>query len=76
MDITAVLKAFLYRLRQVEPDARRIRAFAHFLRKNPDYQPPEVEQIQALPDWTARFGGLRLKVHPDLSSAQTREALA
>lgn len=76
MDITAVLKAFLYRLRQVEPDARRIRAFAHFLRKNPDYQPPEVEQIQALPDWTARFAGLRLKVHPDLSCAQTREALA
>lgn len=76
MDITAVLKAFLYRLRQVEPDARRIRAFAHFLRKNPDYQPPEVEDIQALPDWSARFAGLRLKGHPDLSSSQTREALA
>lgn len=76
MDITAVLKAFLYRLRQVEPDARRIRAFAHFLRKNPDYQPPEVEEIQTLPDWSSRFAGLRLKVHPDLSCAQTREALA
>ncbi|MEO6321935.1 MAG: hypothetical protein ABIR56_14710 [Polaromonas sp.] len=36
MDITAVLKAYLYRLRQVEPNARRIRAFAHFLRKHPD----------------------------------------
>lgn len=76
MDITAVLKAFLYRLRQVEPDARRIRAFAHFLRKNPDYHPPNVEEIHELPSWSSRFAGLRIKVHPDLSSSQTREALA
>nr|WP_294863799.1 hypothetical protein [uncultured Pseudogulbenkiania sp.] len=74
LDITAVLKAFLYRLRQVEPEARRLRAFAHFLRKNPDYQLPEVDSIQALPSWSSRFAGLRLKVHPDLSSSQTRES--
>lgn len=45
MDITAVLKAYLYRLRQVEPNARRIRALAHFLRKDPDYQPPEAQSL-------------------------------
>lgn len=76
LDITAVLKAFLHRLRQVEPEIRRLRAFAHYLRKNPDYQPPEVDSIQALPSWSSRFAGLRLKVHPDLSSSQTRDALA
>ena len=76
MDITAVLKAFLYRLRQIEPHARRIRAFAHFLRKNPDYQPPESESVQTLPAWSSRYAGLRLKTHPDLSISQSREALA
>lgn len=76
MDITAVLKAFLYRLRQIEPNARRIRAFAHFLRKNPDYQPPESEGVQTLPAWSSRYAGLRLKTHPDLSISQSREALA
>lgn len=76
MDITAVLKAFLYRLRQIEPNARRIRAFAHFLRKNPDYQPPESESVQKLPAWSSRYAGLRLKTHPDLSISQSREALA
>ncbi|MBH2020113.1 MAG: hypothetical protein I8H91_11330 [Burkholderiales bacterium] len=76
MDITAVLKAFLYRLRQIEPNARRIRAFAHFLRKNPDYQPPESEGIQTLPAWSSRYVGLRLKTHPDLSISQSREVLA
>ena len=76
MDITAVLKAFLYRLRQIEPNARRIRAFAHFLRKNPDYQPPDSESIQTLPAWASRFAGIRLKTHPDLSISQSRDALA
>lgn len=76
MDITAVLKAFLYRLRQIEPNARRIRAFAHFLRKNPDYQTPESESVQTLPTWSSRYAGLRLKTHPDLSISQSREALA
>lgn len=76
MDITAVLKAFLYRLRQIEPHARRIRAFAHFLRKNPDYQPPESESVQTLPAWSSRYAGLRLKTHPDLSISQSRQALA
>ena len=76
MDITAVLKAFLYRLRQIEPNARRIRAFAHFLRKNPDYQTPESESVQTLPTWSSRYAGLRVKTHPDLSVSQSREALA
>lgn len=76
MDITAVLKAYLYRLRQVEPNARRLRALAHFLRKNPDYQPPEALSLQALPAWSSRFAGLRLKTHPDLALSSTRDALA
>ena len=76
LDITAVLKAFLYRLRHVEPNAQRIRAFAHFLRKTPDYQPPDVDSISHLPAWSSRFSGLRLKIHPDLSSSRVREALA
>lgn len=75
MDITAVLKAYLYRLRQVEPNAKRIRALAHFLRKNPDYQPPEAQSLQTLPAWSSRFAGLRLKVHPDLALSPTRDAL-
>ena len=76
MDITSVLKAFLYRLRQIEPNARRIRAFAHFLRKNPDYQTPDSDSIQTLPAWSSRYAGLRLKTHPDLSVSQSRDALA
>jgi hypothetical protein len=75
MDITAILKAYLYRLRQIEPEARRLRTFALFLNKNPEYQPPEAEDLLNLPEWGSIYSGLWLKAHPDLSSSQVTEAL-
>lgn len=75
MDITAILKAYLYRLRQIEPEARRLRTFALFLNKNPDYQPPEADELLNLPEWASVFSGLRLRPHPDLSSSQVIEDL-
>ena len=75
MDITAILKAYLYRLRQIEPEARRLRTFALFLNKNPDYQPPEADELLNLPQWASVYSGLRLKSHPDLSSSQVIEDL-
>lgn len=75
-DITSVLKAFHYRFREIEPEARRLRAFAHFLRKNPDYQIPDQNILQSLPDWASRFAGISLKAHPDISVSNTREELA
>lgn len=77
LDITTTLKNYLYRLRQIEPEARRLRNFAHFLNRNPDYQPPDVEDLpQQLPVWTQRFSGFAIKTHPDLSRNPVREALA
>ena len=59
LDITTTLKNYLYRLRQIEPEAKRLRTFAHFLNRNPDYQPPDIEDLpQQLPVWTNRFTGI------------------
>lgn len=76
LDITAVLKAYLYRLRQVEPDARRIRSFALFLRKNPGYEPPEGDDLINPPAWASKFGGQGIRSHPDLASGTVRDGLA
>lgn len=77
LDITTTLKNYLYRLRQIEPEAKRLRTFAHFLNRNPDYQPPDIEDLpQQLPVWTNRFTGIPIKTHPDLSRNTVREALA
>lgn len=77
LDITATLRNYLYRLRQIEPEAKRLRNFAHFLNRNPDYQPPELEDLpQQLPMWAQRFTGITIHTHPDLSRNTVREELA
>lgn len=75
LDITEILKAYLYRLRQVEPAGRRLRAFNLYLKRNPDYQPPDIEELSELPTWATRAAPLRLKAHPDLLEVATNEAL-
>lgn len=75
LDITEILKAFLYRLRQVEPAGRRLRAFNHFLRRNPDYVAPDVEELTEPPLWAVRAAPLRILSHPDLLDGATNEAL-
>lgn len=76
LDITTVLKAYLYRLRQVEPDARRVRSFALFLKKNPGYEPPDSDSLTNAPVWVSKFAGLQLRSHPDLGSGPIRDGLA
>jgi hypothetical protein len=75
LDITEILKAFLYRLRQVEPAGRRLRAFNLFLKRNPDYVAPDVEELTEPPPWASRAAPLRVVSHPDLLDGATSEAL-
>ncbi|MFY9259895.1 MAG: hypothetical protein WAO71_05225 [Gallionella sp.] len=75
LDITQTLRKYLYRLREVAPEARRLRNFAHFLKRNPDFTLPEVEALPHLPDWAGCVGNRTIHAHPDLSTNATREAL-
>lgn len=75
LDITSTLKNYLYRLRQIEPEARRLRTFAHFLNRNPGYTLPAVEDLPHLPAWAACIEDIQISPHPDLSTHHTREAL-
>ena len=75
LDITEILKAYLYRLRQVEPAGRRLRAFNLFLKRNPDYTAPDIDELTEPPRWAMRATGLVLAAHPDLRDSATGEAL-
>jgi hypothetical protein len=75
LDITDILKSYLYRLRDVEPAARRFRAFALFLKRNPDYVAPDIEELAEPPLWATRAPPLRIQGHPDLLDNATNEAL-
>lgn len=75
LDITEILKTYLYRLRQVEPAGRRLRAFNLYLKRNPDYQPPDLDDLAELPSWATRAGPVHMRAHPDLLDVATSEAL-
>jgi hypothetical protein len=75
LDITEILKTFLYRLRQVEPAGRRLRAFNLFLKRNPDYVVPDIEELTEPPAWAHRAAPLAIVAHPDLRDGSTSEAL-
>lgn len=64
--VTAILKTFLFRLRQVAPDVRRLRDLADFLHHNPGYEPPDFTEQGVLPTWLHRDPGIRLRTHPDI----------
>jgi hypothetical protein len=60
---------------QVEPAGRRLRAFNLFLKRNPDYAAPDLEELTEPPLWATRAAPLRLLAHPDLLDGATNEAL-
>ncbi|MBK1654925.1 hypothetical protein [Allochromatium vinosum] len=76
LDITDILKNYLYRLRRIEPAGRRLRAFQLFLRRHPDYVMPDIDEWPELPEWAKRAAPLQLLAHPDLQDGATAEALS
>jgi hypothetical protein len=64
--VTTILKNFLFRLRQIAPDVRRLRAFADFLHHNPAYEPPDFTDRRSLPSWLHCAPGMPLTSHPDI----------
>jgi len=64
--VTSILKAYLYRLRLIAPDVKRLRAFARFLHQNPGYAPPDYENRRNVPAWLLRDQGQKLTAYPNV----------
>lgn len=63
LDITAILREYLFRTRQIELVARRMRSFELFLKRTPSYVPPDIESTDDAPGWARRAAGLSLSAH-------------
>ena len=73
--VTAILKEYLFKLRMIEPDVKRLREFATFLKQNLGYTPPNFDDNQKPPSWLMRDPGIRPFAYTDLSNAEIREDL-
>ena len=75
LEVTAILKAFLFSFREIDAAAGRIRTFAYYMRSNPEWAPPDEDGLRVLPEWASRIPGSPIRSLPDLSCSRTREAL-
>lgn len=73
--VTGILKEYLFKLRQIAPDVRRLRDFVRFVHQNPGYTPPEVDQLRNLPNWAMRDHGMTLTAYPDPGNPDTTDAI-
>lgn len=79
MRVTSILKEYLFRLRVIEPDTRLIRGFAKFLRQNPGYTPPDLDEASRPPPWLLRDPGVSLVSYSnplDMDTLPELEAIA
>lgn len=75
LDITAILREYLFRTRQIEATARRFRAFALFLKRTPEYVPPDIDTLADLPDWAYRAPGFPLRSRASVNDPALDDSL-
>lgn len=74
--VTGILKAYLYKLRRIAPEVRRLRAFAQFLQQNPGYEPPDPLLRRDLPTWLLKAPGVVIRSHPQIDNHAFRPEFA
>lgn len=75
LDITAILRVYLFRIRQIEATARRFRAFALFLKRTPKYVPPDIDTLADLPDWAYRAPDFSLRSRASVNDPALDDSL-
>lgn len=75
LDITAILRDYLFKIRQIDATARRMRAFALHLKRTPNYVPPDIDALDSLPSWARRCPGFSLRGHAAVQNAAHDEQL-
>lgn len=75
LDITAILREYLFRTRQIEATARRFRAFALFLKRTPEYVPPDIDALADLPGWACRAPGFSLRSRASVNDPALDDSL-
>lgn len=73
LDITKILRDYLFRTRQIELLAKRMRAFELFLKRTPSYVPQGVEVFDDAPAWMRRAAGFSLLAHPSIQNPVQEE---
>lgn len=75
MAILGLLNQYLFEFRQIEERAKRVRAFALHLNRNPDWGPKPWDEAASPQDWLQCATPLSLQSSPDVSDEQSESIL-
>lgn len=76
LSILELLNQYLFEFRRIEERAKRVRAFALHLSRNPDWVPKAWDEAADPVDWLKCSTPLQIKSSPDVSAPEAEEELA
>lgn len=74
--ILDTLNQYLFEFRKIEERAKRVRAFALHLNRNPDWEPKASDEVAEPAEWLCCATPLEIQTHPDVSAPESEELLA
>lgn len=74
--ILDLLSQYLFEFRKIEERAKRVRAFALHLNRNPDWEPKAWDEVAEPAEWLKCATPLALQCHPDVQAPEAEEFLA
>ncbi|HBO3146288.1 hypothetical protein [Pseudomonas aeruginosa] len=74
--IITVLRAYLHKLRRIEPRAKRIRAMQMFLHRHPEYEVRDPDEYPSIPEWAYQVSPMEIALYVDINRQDVREALS
>lgn len=74
--ILDTLNQYLFEFRKIEERAKRVRAFALHLNRNPDWEPKAWDEVAEPPEWLCCATPFEMRAHPDILAPECEEILA
>lgn len=74
--ILDLLNQYLFEFRKIEERAKRVRAFALHLNRNPDWEPKAWDEVTSPEDWLQCATPIQIQSHPDVAAPESEELLA
>ncbi|MFZ2301124.1 MAG: hypothetical protein WAW10_04525 [Gallionella sp.] len=71
-----LLNQYLFEFRKIEERAKRVRAFALHLNRNPDWEPKAWDEVTDPEDWLKCATPLSIQSSPNVSAPEAEEMLA
>ncbi|MHD0644903.1 hypothetical protein ACYPKM_04705 [Pseudomonas aeruginosa] len=74
--INSTLRAYLHKLRKIEPRAKRIRAMQMYLHRHPEYEVRDPDEYPEIPEWAYQVAPMEIALHADINRQDVREVLS